>query len=49
LKIETDILITNIVSIPVDRAAILVIMYVETFNSDVMFFIGHVIMCFTSH
>jgi hypothetical protein len=33
---ETDI-ITSIVASTIERAAILVIMYVETFNSDVIF------------
>jgi hypothetical protein len=43
LKIEADI-ITSIVASTVERAAILVIMYVETFNSDVIVFLGHVII-----
>jgi len=47
LKVETDI-ITSIVESPVERAAILVIMFVKTFRTDVTV-IGNIIMSLTSH
>ena len=46
LIVETDI-ITSIAASP--TAAILLIMYVETFKTDVIVFIGDVTMCLTSH
>ena len=49
-KVETDI-ITNIASRLIGQFEILVIMYVETFKTDVISFIGNVniIMCLMSH
>jgi hypothetical protein len=47
LKVETDI-IANIAASPIGRTEIFVIMSVEAFRADVIVFIGHVIMCFTS-
>jgi len=38
LKVETDI-ITSITASPLGRTAILVIMYVETFKTDVIVFV----------
>jgi nucleoside phosphorylase len=46
LNVETDI-ITSIAASP--TAAILLIMCVEIFKTDVIVFIGDVIMCLTSH
>ena len=43
LKVETDI-ITGITVNIIERVVILVIMYVETFKTDVISFIGNVIM-----
>ena len=48
LKVKTDI-ITSITARPIGRAAILVIMYVESFETDVIVFIDNVITCLTSH
>ena len=48
LKVVTDI-IACIAASPLERAAILVIMFVETFKMEVIVFIGNVIMCLTSH
>jgi hypothetical protein len=48
MKVETDI-ITNITVSLIGRAVLLVIMYVEIFKTDVIIFIGNVIMCLTSH
>ena len=45
MKVETDI-IANMASSPIGRAAILVIISVEIFKSDVVF-ISNIIMCFT--
>jgi hypothetical protein len=45
MKVETDI-IANIAASPIGRA---VIMFVETSKTDVIVFIGKVIMCLTSH
>jgi len=47
LKDETDI-IASIASSLIGRALIQVIMYVEIFKTDVIVFIGGVIICFTS-
>ena len=47
LKVETDI-ITSITVSPVGLAAILVLMYVETFKTDVIVFISNTIMCLMS-
>ena len=44
MKIETDI-ITSTASSLIGCAVILVIMYVETFKTDDIVFIGNVIMC----
>jgi hypothetical protein len=46
LKVETDI-ITNITSRPAARAAKLVIMYVDSFTTDIIILIGNVIMYWT--
>ena len=43
LKVETDIINSNTVS-PIGQAAMLVIMYVETFKSDVFVFIYNIVM-----
>jgi len=43
LKIETDI-ITGIVARSIGRAVILVRMFVKTFKTDIIVFIGSVIM-----
>jgi hypothetical protein len=43
LKAETDI-ITSIAAIP---AAILVIMYIDTFRTDIVVYICNIIMCLT--
>jgi hypothetical protein len=48
MKVETDI-ITNITVSLIGRAVLLVIMYVEIFKTDVIIFIGNVIVCLTSH
>jgi hypothetical protein len=48
MKVETDI-ITNITVSLIGRAVLLVIMYVEIFKTDVIIFIGNVILCLTSH
>ena len=48
LRAEIDI-ITSISASPIEPAVILVIMSVETFNSDVIRFISNVIICLTSH
>ena len=48
MKVETDI-ITNITVSLIGRAVLLVIMYAEIFKTDVIIFIGNVIMCLTSH
>ena len=47
LKVETDI-ITNISASLIGRTEIFVIMSVKAFRTDVIVFIGDVIMCFTS-
>ena len=47
LKVETDI-IANVSVSTIGRAAIFVIMSVEAFRTDIIVFIGYVIMCFTS-
>ena len=44
LKDETDIITS-----PMGRAAILVIMYVKTFKTNIIVFIGSIIMCLASH
>ena len=43
LKAKTNIIASIVVS-PIGRAVILVIMYVKTFKSDVIVFIGNIIM-----
>ena len=48
LKVETDI-ITSMKTSLIGQAVILVIMCVKTFKTDVIVFIGNVIMCLTSH
>ena len=48
LKVETYI-VTSISASLIGRAVILVIMYVETFKTDVIIVIGDIIMCLTSH
>ena len=48
LKNETDI-ITNIASSPIEWAAILVIMYVDSFKTNVIKLIDNIIMCWTYH
>ena len=47
LKIETDIIGSNSASLII-RAGIFVIMSVEAFKTDVVVFIGDVIMCLKS-
>jgi hypothetical protein len=47
LKFETNV-IANISVNPIWRAVIFVIMSVDTFKTDVVVFIGDVIMCFRS-
>jgi hypothetical protein len=47
LKVETDIITSIAVSL-IGRAAILVIMYVETFKTNINVFSGSVTMCLTS-
>jgi hypothetical protein len=46
LKVETD---TSIAASRVGRTAIVMIMYVETYKSDLIVFIGNNIMCLTAH
>ena len=48
LKIETDIT-TSIASSLIERAVILVMMYVETFIADIIILIGNTIMYSTSY
>ena len=48
LKVETDI-IANISAIPIERAGIFVIIFVEAFRTDVIVFICDIVMCFTSN
>jgi hypothetical protein len=58
MKVETDIIASiyssesnrtsNDICDNVCRAMIFVIMYVETFNTDIIDFIGNVITCLTS-
>ena len=43
LKVETDIINSNTVS-PIGQDAMLVIMYVKTFKSDVFVFIYNIVM-----
>ena len=45
-KIETDI-VTNITASPIGQAAILVIKYVKTYKTDIIVFIGNVILLLT--
>ena len=47
MKVETDT-IASITESPVGRGAILEIMYVETFKTDIVF-IRNIIMCLRSH
>jgi hypothetical protein len=47
LKVEIDI-ITNISASPIERVGIFVIMSVKAFRTDIIVFIGDIIMCFTS-
>jgi len=46
--VETDITATITVS-SITQAVILMIMYVKTFNTNVIVFISNIIMCLTSH
>ena len=48
LKVETDIITSIAVSL-IGRAVILVILYVDTFKTDVIVCIGYIIKCLTSH
>jgi len=48
LKVKTDI-ITCITESLIGQAAILMVMYVETFKTDVIVFIDNVIMCLMTH
>jgi len=48
MKAETHI-ITSITASPIGRNVILVIVYVETLITNVIVFIGNIIMCLTSH
>jgi len=48
LKVETYN-IARIVASRIGRAVILVIIYVKTFTSDVIVFIGNVMLCMTSY
>jgi len=43
LRVETDI-ITSIAESPIELSAILVIMYVDTFKTNVIVFIGNFII-----
>ena len=45
---ETNI-ITSVSVSPMGRAVILVIMYVKTFKTDIIDFIGQIRMCLMSH
>ena len=47
IKIETDIIASIIASL-IAQTVILVIMYVKTFKTDVIVFIGNIIICLTS-
>ena len=47
LKVETDIIV-NISASSIGRAGIFVIMSVKALSTDLIVFIGDVIMCFTS-
>lgn len=47
MKVETDS-IAYVAMIPIERAAIVVILYVETFKSDVIVFTSYVTMSLTS-
>ena len=46
LKVETDN-ITNTTASPIVQAGIFVLISVEAFRTDVIVFIGDIIMCFT--
>jgi len=48
VKFKTDI-IASIAASLIVWAVILMIMYVETFKTDLIVFIGNIIMCSTSH
>jgi len=48
LKVETDI-IASITASLIGGAVIQVIMYIETFKTDVIASIGNIIMCLRSH
>jgi hypothetical protein len=47
LKVETDN-IANTAASPIVQAVIFVLISVEAFRTDVIVFIGDIIMCFTS-
>jgi hypothetical protein len=48
MKVETNI-ITSVSVSPMERVVILVIMYVKTFKTDIIDFIGQIRMCLMSH
>jgi hypothetical protein len=48
MKVETNI-ITSVSVSPMERAVILVIMYVKTFKTDIIDFIGQIRMCLIDH
>ena len=48
MKVETDI-ITSIAASPIGWNVILVLVYVETFITNVIVFVGNIIMCLMSH
>ena len=48
MKVETDI-ITSITASLIELDVILVVMYVKTFKTDMIVFIGYCIICLTSH
>ena len=47
-KVQTDI-IASIIESPIGRVVILVIMYIETFKTDIIAFISNFLMYLTSH
>jgi len=48
MKVKTDIIV-SIAAVQTERAVILVIMYVETFKTDVIDLISSVMICMMSH
>jgi len=48
MKVKTDIIPSNTAS-PIRLALILVVIYVESFNTEVIVFIGNVIIWLMSH